>query len=249
MKKLYSLIFVSLIGFSVLAQSGNAETIKLEKEIIRNAKAMGDASVATYSMYKLIALEGANSTYKDSLAFIYFSSRRYGPCFLMSNEVLKRDPKNEPILEIKAISLESLGAIDKSLEARGGIENMQPNFHGSTREIFMFKRSKGKFGGNLGKTTGWIHRSTLKKKKVQFVGEVQYTKIDDLGLHYVQNNEAKILEVDNIVICAGQTPLKELMEPLMAKGMKVHIIGGADIAEELDAKRAIDQGSRLAAQL
>ena len=114
MKKLYSLIFVSLIGFSVFAQSGNAETIKIEKEIIGNAKAMGDASVATYSMYKLIALEGTNSTYKDSLAFIYFSSRKYGSCFLMANEVLKRDPKNEPILEIKAISLESLGAIDKS---------------------------------------------------------------------------------------------------------------------------------------
>jgi 2,4-dienoyl-CoA reductase (NADPH2) len=139
--------------------------------------------------------------------------------------------------------------IDKSLQARGGIDNMKPNFHGSPREIYMFKRSKGKFGGNLGKTTGWIHRANLKKKNVSFIGEVQYTKIDDQGLHYTQNEEAKILEVDNVVICAGQTPLKELMEPLQAKGMTVHIIGGADIAEELDAKRAIDQGSRLAAKL
>lgn len=133
MKKLYSLIFVSLIGFSVLAQSGNAETIKIEKEIISNAKAMGDASVATYSMYKLISLEGENSTYKDSLAFIYFSSRKYGSCFLMSNEVLKRDPKNEPILEIKAISLESLGAIDKSLEAYAELFVLSNNnYHGYT---------------------------------------------------------------------------------------------------------------------
>ena len=139
--------------------------------------------------------------------------------------------------------------IDKSLEARGGIENMKPDFHGSVREIYMMKRSKGKFGGNLGKTTGWIHRANLKKKNVNFIGEVQYTKIDDLGLHYVHEDEAKILKVDNIVICAGQTPLKELMEPLQAKGINVHIIGGADIAEELDAKRAIDQGSRLAAKL
>jgi 2,4-dienoyl-CoA reductase (NADPH2) len=139
--------------------------------------------------------------------------------------------------------------IDKSLEARGGIENIKPDFHESPREIFMFKRSKGKFGGNLGKTTGWIHRANLKKKNVNFIGEVQYTKIDDQGLHYTQNEEAKILEVDNVVICAGQTPLKELMEPLQAKGMTVHIIGGADVAEELDAKRAIDQGSRLAAKL
>ncbi|KAB8153101.1 NAD(P)-binding protein [Kordia sp. TARA_039_SRF] len=139
--------------------------------------------------------------------------------------------------------------IDKTLEARGGIENMKPKFHGSPREIFMFKRSKGKFGGNLGKTTGWIHRTNLKKKKVNFIGEVQYNKIDDQGLHYTQNEEVKVLEVDNVVICAGQTPLKELLDPLQAKGMTVHVIGGADIAAELDAKRAIDQGSRLAAKL
>jgi 2,4-dienoyl-CoA reductase (NADPH2) len=139
--------------------------------------------------------------------------------------------------------------IDKTLEARGGIENMKPEYHGSPREIFMFKRSKGKFGKNLGKTTGWIHRTNLKKKKVNFINEVQYTKIDDAGLHYTQNEEDKVLDVDTIVICAGQTPLKELLAPLQAKGMTVHVIGGADIAAELDAKRAIDQGSRLAAKL
>jgi len=139
--------------------------------------------------------------------------------------------------------------IDKSLEARAGIEDVKPEFDASPREVFMFKRSKGKFGGNLGKTTGWIHRSTLKKKKVQFIGEVSYTKIDDKGLHYIQNEEAKILEVDNIVICAGQTPFKELYQPLLDAGKTVHVIGGADFASELDAKRAIDQGARLAAKL
>lgn len=139
--------------------------------------------------------------------------------------------------------------IDKSIEARGGISGMKPEFHPSAREIFMFKRSKGKFGGNLGKTTGWIHRANLKKKNVQFINEVQYSKIDDVGLHYTQNEEAKVLEVDTIVICAGQTPFKELFAPLEAAGKKVHVIGGADIAAELDAKRAIDQGSRLAAAL
>ncbi|PQJ73678.1 NADPH-dependent 2,4-dienoyl-CoA reductase [Polaribacter butkevichii] len=139
--------------------------------------------------------------------------------------------------------------IDKSLEARAGIEDVKPEFHPSPREVFMFKRSKGKFGGNLGKTTGWIHRSTLKKKKVQFIGEVSYTKIDDKGLHYIQNEEAKILEVDNIVICAGQVPFKELYQPLLDAGKNVHVIGGADFASELDAKRAINQGARLAANL
>ena len=139
--------------------------------------------------------------------------------------------------------------IDKTLEARSGIENIQAEVHLSPREIFMFKRSKGKFGGNLGKTTGWIHRSTLKKKNVQFINEVQYTKIDDEGLHYIQNNEQKILAVDTVVICAGQLPFKELLEPLQTKGIKVHVIGGADVAAELDAKRAINQACRLAAEI
>jgi 2,4-dienoyl-CoA reductase (NADPH2) len=139
--------------------------------------------------------------------------------------------------------------IDKSIESRGGIAGVKAEVHPSPREIFMFKRSKGKFGGNLGKTTGWIHRSTLKKKNVQFINEVQYTKIDDIGLHYIRNNEQQVLEVDTIVICAGQTPFKELLAPLETAEKKVHVIGGADIAAELDAKRAIDQGSRLAASL
>ncbi len=139
--------------------------------------------------------------------------------------------------------------IDKTLEARAGIENVKADIHPSPREIFMFKRSKGKFGAKLGKTTGWIHRSVLKRKKVNFISEVQYTKIDDEGVHYVQNEEHKILAVDNIVLCAGQVPFKELLAPLEAKGIKTHVIGGADVAAELDAKRAISQGSRLAAQI
>ncbi|MEP2238426.1 MAG: NADPH-dependent 2,4-dienoyl-CoA reductase [Maribacter sp.] len=139
--------------------------------------------------------------------------------------------------------------IDKTLEARSGIENIQAQIHPSPREIFMFKRSKGKFGGKLGKTTGWIHRSTLKKKKVQFINEVQYTKIDNEGLHYIQNNKQKLLAVDSVIICAGQLPFKELLEPLQSKGVKVHVIGGADVAAELDAKRAINQACRLAAEI
>ena len=137
--------------------------------------------------------------------------------------------------------------IDKSLKARSGIEGVTPALAPAPREVFMFKRSKGKFGGNLGKTTGWIHRSTLKKKNVQFINHVQYTKIDDQGLHYIQNEEAKLLEVDTIVICAGQKPLNELFAPLEESGVKVHIIGGASEASELDAKKAINQGARLAA--
>jgi len=139
--------------------------------------------------------------------------------------------------------------IDKTMQARSGIEGVKAEVKPSSRALFMLKRSKGKFGKNLGKTTGWIHRSTLKKKNVQFINRVAYTKIDDKGLHYIQNEESKILEVDSIVICAGQTPLKELLEPLEENGVKVHVIGGADIAAELDAKTAINQGCRLAAIL
>ncbi|MFT6371174.1 MAG: 2,4-dienoyl-CoA reductase (NADPH2) [Maribacter sp.] len=139
--------------------------------------------------------------------------------------------------------------IDKTMTARSGIEGVTAEDHPSPREIFMFKRSKGKFGGNLGKTTGWIHRSTLKKKKVQFINEVQYTKIDDEGLHYTQNGEAKVLAVDNVIICAGQVPFAALVVPLEEKGIKVHVVGGADVAAELDAKRAINQASRIAAKI
>ena len=139
--------------------------------------------------------------------------------------------------------------IDRTLKSRSGIEGVVAEIEPSPREIFMFKRSKGKFGGKLGKTTGWIHRSILKKKKVQFIGEVQYTKIDDDGLHYIKKDKQEVLKVDNVIICAGQTPFKELITPLEEKGIKVHVIGGADIAAELDAKRAINQGCRLAAEL
>lgn len=139
--------------------------------------------------------------------------------------------------------------IDKTMTARSGIEGITAEVHPSPREIFMFKRSKGKFGGNLGKTTGWIHRSTLKKKKVQFINEVQYSKIDDEGLHYIQNGTEKILALDNVIICAGQMPLDALVAPLETAGIAVHVVGGAAVAAELDAKRAINQASRLAATI
>lgn len=133
MKKLYLSLVVGLVGLSVFAQSGKDEAIALEKEVIRTAKSMGDPNVATYSMYKLIALEGATSTYKDSLAFIYFSSRKYASCFLMADDVLERNPKNQAMLELKAISLESLGALDKSMDAYNELFAISKNnYHGYT---------------------------------------------------------------------------------------------------------------------
>ena len=137
--------------------------------------------------------------------------------------------------------------VDKSYAEAGGM--VEPQVKPSARDIYLMQRSGGKLGARLGKTTGWIHRSSLKHKKIKMLGNVRYQKIDDEGLHITVNDEPRLLEVDNVVICAGQVSLRDLQAPLEEAGMKVHLIGGAELAAELDAKRAIDQGSRLAAEL
>ncbi|MFT7612655.1 MAG: 2,4-dienoyl-CoA reductase (NADPH2), partial [Parvicellaceae bacterium] len=139
--------------------------------------------------------------------------------------------------------------VDMNNEVRGGIEGIKPDFPASPREVYLLQRKKGKLGAKLGKTTGWIHRANLTKKKVTMLSSVTYDKIDDLGLHITVNGNSQILDVDNVVICAGQLSLNQLFEPLKEAGVNVHLIGGADLATELDAKRAIDQGSRLAAEI
>ncbi|MCB1660046.1 MAG: FAD-dependent oxidoreductase, partial [Pseudomonadales bacterium] len=100
-----------------------------------------------------------------------------------------------------------------------------------------------------GKTTGWAHRAALLKKGVHMLTGVSYDKIDDAGLHITINGQTQVLDVDNVIICAGQEPQRELQAAIEALGKKVHLIGGADVAAELDAKRAIRQGAELAAQL
>ncbi|RMG83469.1 MAG: NADPH-dependent 2,4-dienoyl-CoA reductase [Bacteroidetes bacterium] len=137
--------------------------------------------------------------------------------------------------------------VDDQYTVPGAIKKPEPE--PSPREIYLLKRSKGKHGANLGKTTGWIHRSSLRMKHVKMLGEVEYHKIDDEGLHIRQNGKAMTLPVDHVVICAGQLPLRDMFEPLRERGIPVHLIGGADEAKELDAKRAIDQGTRLATEV
>ncbi|MEN4751267.1 NADPH-dependent 2,4-dienoyl-CoA reductase [Pseudomonas sp. Ps21-P2] len=141
--------------------------------------------------------------------------------------------------------------IDTQLQARGGVAGIKPHPHAPARQVFLLQRKATKVGDGLGKTTGWIHRTGLKNKQVQMLNSVEYLKIDDAGLHIRigAEGEEKLLPVDNVVICAGQDPLRELYDGLKAAGQSVHLIGGADVATELDAKRAIDQGSRLAAGL
>lgn len=138
--------------------------------------------------------------------------------------------------------------IDPSFETAGGVNDFKPK-HKTHREVSLLQRKTSKVGKDLGKSTGWIHRRSLSLRGVKMISGCEYVKIDDEGLHVIIDGESQILDVDNIIVCAGQTPLRELQESLQQGGKTVHLIGGADVAAELDAKRAIDQGTRLAASL
>ncbi|PIB36019.1 NADPH-dependent 2,4-dienoyl-CoA reductase [Reichenbachiella sp. 5M10] len=137
--------------------------------------------------------------------------------------------------------------VDPANEARGGVEGVKAYPHQIQREVTMFQRTKGKMGAKLGKTTGWIHRLTLKGKQVKMVTAVSYDRIDDEGLHYTRDGKSHVLAVDHVILCAGQVSEDGLANQLAQKGLKVSKIGGADVAAELDAKRAIDQAVRWAA--
>ncbi|EKJ8220674.1 oxidoreductase [Citrobacter sedlakii] len=136
--------------------------------------------------------------------------------------------------------------IDTSLKQAGGLRPEGPHLPRSPRQIVMLQRKASKPGDGLGKTTGWIHRATLLARGVKMIPAVSYQRIDDEGLHLLIGGEPQILKVDNVIICAGQEPRRELAEPLYAAGKTVHLIGGCDVAMELDARRAIAQGTRLA---
>ena len=137
--------------------------------------------------------------------------------------------------------------IDPGYANRGGLK--APVDETAPRRVFLLQRKSSKVGDGLAKTTGWIRRTLLKKRGVQMIGGVTYERIDDAGLHVTVDGEPKTLAVDTIVICAGQEPRRDLQAPLEAAGIPFSLIGGADVAAELDAKRAIDQGTRLAASL
>lgn len=137
--------------------------------------------------------------------------------------------------------------VDMQLNNPAGL--MPPEKPPIPREIYLLQRRTSKVGGSLGKTTGFGHRASLKKRHVAMINGVQYLRIDDEGLHITINDRPEILDVDNVIICAGQVPFRALQEPLEAAGVSTHLIGGAEVAAELDAKRAINQGARLAASL
>jgi len=137
--------------------------------------------------------------------------------------------------------------VDTRYRTRGGLA--PAHIEASPRKVYLLQRKTSKVGDGLGKTTGWIHRTSLKNRHVEMMAGVTYRKIDDTGLHITVGERDITLPVDNVVICAGQEPQRELQGQLLAAGVPVHLIGGADKAEELDAKRAIKQGLELALAL
>ena len=139
--------------------------------------------------------------------------------------------------------------VDMNFTARGGIQKVKPKPLETKRQIYLFQRKSGKVGASLGKTTGWIHRFSLRNKDVKMINSVKYNKIDDKGLNYFKNNKEFILDVDHIVICAGQLSNNKIFDSCKEQNPNTEIIGGAFHASELDAKKAIDQAVRSAAKV
>ena len=137
--------------------------------------------------------------------------------------------------------------VDPTFEGRGALAKPAPE--APARKVWLLQRSPGKPGARLGKTTGWIHRATLKAKGVSMLGGVEYVGVDDSGLRIRVDGQEQLLPVSHVVVCAGQEPRRDLHAALQAAGIQAQLIGGADVAAELDAKRAINQGSRVAAAL
>jgi 2,4-dienoyl-CoA reductase (NADPH2) len=155
---------------------------------------------------------------------------------------------HSPTLDLAAWKAE-WGVADPT-KTPGALTTPQPE--PSPRQVYLLQRKSGKIGAGLGKTTGWVHRAALKNKQVEQLRGVNYERIDDEGLHLTfgpKRENPRTLVVDTVVICAGQEPVRDLADSLRATGHPVHLIGGAHLATELDAKRAIDQGTRLAATL
>jgi 2,4-dienoyl-CoA reductase (NADPH2) len=137
--------------------------------------------------------------------------------------------------------------IDAGFAHRGGLKPAHEN--PPPRQVWLLQRKDAKVGAGLAKTTGWIRRTLLKRRGVAMLSGVEYEKIDDAGLHIRVDGAPQVLAVDTIVICAGQEPRRDLVAGLEAAGIRHQLIGGADVAEELDAKRAIAQGTRVALAL
>ncbi|MBK7869900.1 MAG: NADPH-dependent 2,4-dienoyl-CoA reductase [Saprospiraceae bacterium] len=219
---------VLLQGFDEVALATGVSPRQIKIEGIDHPKVLSYIDVLKYEkpVGKSVALIGAGGIGFDVAEFL-------------------TQEGESPSLNTEAFMQE--WGVDMSYQQRGALTKPKPE--AASRQVFLLQRSKDKPGYRLGKTTGWIHRTSLKMKQVQMYSEVQYHKIDDEGFHVTIKDEPQILKVDNVIICAGQEPLRDLYEPLKNLGIPVHLIGGADEARELDAKRAIEQATFLAAKI
>ncbi len=187
---------------------------------------------------KSVAIIGAGGIGFDVAEFLSIAD--YG-LRIADSETPIRNPQSE----IRDFMTE--WGVDTEYRSRGAIAKPQPE--SPAREIYLLKRSEGKHGEGLGKTTGWIHRASLKMKKVKMLAGVQYVKVDNEGLHLLHEGKPKLLAVDNVVICAGQNSVRDLYDALLAEGMATTLIGGANVAAEVDAKRAIEEGVKWGLQV
>lgn len=161
-----------------------------------------------------------------------------------------RDPADDgPPRPVTPAAFARAWGIDMTLAARGGVKGVRAVPEPAVRKIYLLQRKASRLGRNLGKTTGWIHRLSLKNRGIEMLAGVRYQHIDAAGLHIEVGGQARLLAVDNVVICAGQLSCRDLYAPLQQAGVTVHLIGGADVALELDAKRAIKQATELAARI
>ncbi|RUL65949.1 NADPH-dependent 2,4-dienoyl-CoA reductase [Dyella dinghuensis] len=228
-----------------LGESADAESIRAQR--------FDDVVIATGITPRKVSFPGSNDprvlNYLDILAHDKLAGHRVaiigagGIGFDVAEFLTEHAPS--PTTDVTRWARE--WGVDMTLEERGGLKPAHPE--PPARQIWLLQRSEGRPGARLNKTTGWVHRATLKNKKVTMVGGVTYDRFDDEGLHITVDGKPQVLPVDNVVVCAGQEPNRNLADALTSQGQRVHVIGGADVAAELDAKRAIAQGTRLAAEL
>jgi 2,4-dienoyl-CoA reductase (NADPH2) len=218
----------------MLENQGFAEVVISTGVVGRRAGIFGEDHPKVLSYSDCLFPEGASrkKTVGKSVAIIGAGGIGFDVA-----EFLSVEQNEEP--QAIAEFMEEWG-VNMNYETRGAVAKPHPE--PPAREIYLLKRSEGKHGEGLGKTTGWIHRASLKMKKVKMLAQVQYVKIDDEGLHIVHEGKPQVLRVDNVVICAGQNSVRDLYDALVAKGIKATLIGGAKLAAEVDAKRAIAEG-------
>ena len=212
-----------ILATGVVARTPDIEGIDHEKVV-----SYADCILGKREIGKKVAVIGAGGIGFDVSEFLMHSGKSSG----LSREVFAKE-----------------WGIDFENHPRGGVAGLKPQIETSGREVYLLQRKATYVGKGLGRTTGWTHRIMLENRGVTMIPGVQYEKIDDQGLHVLIDNQAKVFEVDNIILCAGQLSLTELQQPLEAAGKTVTLVGGAHLAAELDAKAAIDQATRLALEV